>query len=244
MAPLTCAGRALRFGPPLAAAAALAHLAPAATWLPPVRARFPELAGRGRAGHVALTFDDGPHAEATPRMLDALERLDVRATFFLLGDRVAALPDMAARIAAAGHEVATHGWDHRAPVRPWRDRADLRRALTALAEVTGVQAAWYRPPYGVLTTTRLAAARALRLRPVLWTAWGRDWRRRATPTSITAEILTAADGGGTLLLHGSDAASPPGSWHATLAAVPEIVTGLRDRGLTIGPLRDHGVSPT
>ncbi|MYR56237.1 polysaccharide deacetylase family protein, partial [Streptomyces sp. SID625] len=68
-------------------AAAVVHIVPAASWLPRFRSRcLPHLAGHGRTGHVALTFDDGPDPASTPHFLDALDRLDVRATFFVLGE--------------------------------------------------------------------------------------------------------------------------------------------------------------
>lgn len=232
--------RAVAWGAAVCGTGVLAHAAPAATWLPGVRMRwFPRLAGRGTAGHVALTFDDGPHPYATPRLLDLLAGRGVRATFFLLGTQATTYPRVAADIAAAGHEIAVHGWDHRAPLRPWRDRADLRRAAAAIAEVTGRVPVWYRPPYGVLTASRLSAARACRLRPVLWTAWAHDWRRRATAASISAELARGARGGGTILLHDSDAAAAPGCWADMLAALPAVLDGLDDAHLTVGPLGEH-----
>jgi peptidoglycan/xylan/chitin deacetylase (PgdA/CDA1 family) len=85
-----------------AAGAGLAawHLAPAATWLPPVRRWFPTLSGRGDPGHVALTFDDGPKADSTPHVLAALGDLGLHATFFMLGAAVAAQPELAEQIRA------------------------------------------------------------------------------------------------------------------------------------------------
>lgn len=219
-----------------------AGLAPAATWLPAVRLRlFPGLAGLGDAGRTAVTFDDGPHPRATPRLLDTLADLDVRATFFLLGQQAAAYPRIVDRIAREGHEVAVHGWDHRLPVRPWRDHADLRRAVTALSELTGYSPYWYRPPYGILTAPRLAAARGLGLRPVLWTGWAHDWTARATPASVLRELTAAPLGGATLLLHDSDIMAAPGCWRATLRALPGLVAHIRARGLVPGCLGAHGV---
>src|SRR5688500_1569952 len=92
------------------AAVAAAHIAPAATWLPVVRRRFPRLAGVGHPAHVALTFDDGPDPESTPRFLDALEELGVRATFFVLGDGVVRHPSVVRETVRRGHELAVHGW--------------------------------------------------------------------------------------------------------------------------------------
>src|SRR5258708_9061974 len=97
-----------------AAGLAVVQVGPGITGLAPVRnAFFPGLSGIGMPDHMALTFDDGPDQESTPPVLDTLRERGVRATFFLLGSRVAMMPKLAAEIVAAGHEVAVHGWDHR-----------------------------------------------------------------------------------------------------------------------------------
>jgi peptidoglycan/xylan/chitin deacetylase (PgdA/CDA1 family) len=229
----------------VSALAALAHIGPAATWLPGLRRRwFPALAGLGRPGHVALTFDDGPHPASTPRFLDALEELGVRATFFVLGENAARCPATARELVRRGHEVAVHGWSHD---RPWlpspaRDARELERAAGTVGDVTGRAPHWYRPPYGILTSGRWAAARHAGLRPVLWTAWGKDWRHDATPASVRAAVTADLDGGGTILLHDTDHASAPGSWRAALGALPGLVADCRARGLTVGPLAEHGVA--
>ena len=101
---------------------------------------------------------------------------------------------------------------------------------------------WYRPPYGVLTGAALGAAGRLGLTPVLWTAWGQDWIARATPDSVYRTVLDDLAGGGTVLLHDSDVTSVPGSWRATLGALPRLVATCRERGLTVGPLSGHGLT--
>lgn len=228
---------------PLAAVAAAAHIAPAATWLPVVRHRlFPRLAGVGRPSHVALTFDDGPDPESTPLFLDALDALGVRATFFVLGDSVVRHHSVVRETVRRGHELAVHGWSHD---RPWLpapagDAHALRRAVGAVHDLTGRRPRWYRPPYGILTTGRWAAARAAGLRTVLWTAWGRDWTAQATPASVYATVRADLRGGGTVVLHDTDRMSAPGCWRAALGALPDIVSDCRDAGLSIGPLAEHG----
>ena len=220
----------------------LLHAGPAATWLPRVRRLLPALAGVGGAGHVALTFDDGPDPRSTPRFLDELERLGCRATFFVLGEMLERHPRLGRRIVADGHEIAVHGWSHQNALlaRPGRMAAELGRAAELVAAVTGVAPRWYRPPYGVLSAETLLAARARGLRPVLWTAWGRDWTASASPASVLAELAPGLRGGATLLLHDSDHTSAPGSWHSGLGALPEVVDRCHRAGLRIGPLRDHG----
>ncbi|GGQ08902.1 polysaccharide deacetylase family protein [Streptomyces roseolilacinus] len=232
-----------------AAVAGLAgwHVVPAATWLPGVRgALWPALDGRGDPGRVALTFDDGPDPGTTPLFLRALERLSVRATFFVLGERLERAPALGRLIVAEGHELAVHGWGHAPPwvPRPVREVREVARAAALVSDVAGCRPLWYRPPYGVLTGGRWAAARAAGLRPVLWSAWGRDWTADATPASVRAEVARGTRGGATVLLHDSDALCAPGSWRAALGALPGLVADCRARGLVVGRLADHGVGLT
>lgn len=230
---------------PVAGLAGLAlHAGPAATWLPAVRRRFPSLAGVGNPDHVALTFDDGPDPGSTPLFLDELRRLGRHATFFLVGEELERHPDLGRRIAAEGHEVAVHGWRHRnallAP--PGRVTAEVRRAADLVAEVTGAEPIWYRPPYGVISGETLVAARARGLRTLLWTAWGRDWTGTASPESVLATVVADLRGGGTVLLHDSDRTSAAGAWRSALGALPGLLARCDDMGLRAGPLREHGVA--
>jgi peptidoglycan/xylan/chitin deacetylase (PgdA/CDA1 family) len=225
-----------------AGAAALCHLGPAASWLPPVRRVIsPGLDGRGAPDHVALTFDDGPDPESTPYFLEELDRLGARATFFVLGARLERFWWLGQRIVADGHELAVHGWRHEQfwHARPRSGLRDLARAAETVRRAAGVPPRWYRPPYGVLTATRLAAARRLGLRPVLWTAWGRDWTAGADAQSVLAVLARRMSGGATVLLHDSDHTSEPGAWHSALDALPHLVTRCRAEGLTVGPLAEH-----
>ena len=227
------------------AALALAHIGPGVTWLPPVRRRWaPSLAGLGRPGHLALTFDDGPQREGTPAVLEALDRLGWRATFFLLGCAVRAEPQVAAQVAAAGHEIAVHGDRHRYLLTrtPGAARDDLARAIRSVTEATGSVPHWYRPPYGVLTTGGLLAARATGVRPVLWSAWGRDWTASASPRSVVDELCSGVLDGGTALLHDSDVTSAAGSWRTTVAALPLLAEEVARRGLRVGTLGEHGIT--
>jgi peptidoglycan/xylan/chitin deacetylase (PgdA/CDA1 family) len=228
-------------------AAALAlHAAPALTARDPLRRAFPDLAGVGAPGGVALTFDDGPHPQGTPAVLGLLEDLGWTATFFLLGSQVAQDPRAARAVVEAGHEVAVHGYTHgnhllrSAPALV----ADLRAASDLITAATGVRPRWFRPPYGVLSGGSLLAARAAGLRPVLWTAWGRDWRP-TTPAAITEVVVSGLREGGTILLHDSDCTSTPGSWRATAASLPQLARHVRAQGWAVRTLSDHlGLAPS
>ncbi|HMC53195.1 MAG TPA: polysaccharide deacetylase family protein [Acidimicrobiales bacterium] len=221
------------------------HAAPAITSIAPVRRRLlPRLHGLGRPDHVALTFDDGPDAESTPAFLEALDGLGWRATFFMLGTMVRRYPGLAAEVAAAGHELAVHGDEHLSELwrAPWSVRADLARARDTVGEVSGAEPVWFRPPYGVLCSGGVAASRALSLRPVLWSAWGRDWRAAATPRSVAADVEADLVPGATVLLHDSDCTSAPGSWRSALGALPLLAEQFAARGYRTGTLAEHGLT--
>jgi peptidoglycan-N-acetylglucosamine deacetylase len=224
---------------PLALAAA--QVAPAATWLPAVRAAFPRLAGCGRSDHVALTFDDGPDAVSTPAILDLLRAHDARATFFLVGERISRASDVVQRIVDEGHEIGLHGWRHRYM---FTSSPRLARCLNAISDVVGAQQArprWFRPPYGVLSATSALEAARHRLAPILWTTWAKDWRPDATPESVEAMMTPGLVGGATLLLHDASTDRAPMSWTATAGALPGLLRQCAERGLQVGPLCEHGV---
>ncbi len=227
-----------------AAGVAVAQAGPGLTGFGPVRSvAFRRLAGSGDPGHVALTFDDGPDPASTPAFLRVLADRGVRATFFMLGSLVARAPALAAEVAAAGHEIGVHGWDHRyLPARgPTATRSDLTRATELIAEVTGARPWLFRPPYGVLSGLSLVTARDLRLTPLLWGAWGREWAPGATGETVLQTLVRGLDGGVTVLLHDSGCIAPPGSSEAALAAVPALLDECAHRGLRVGPVAEHGL---
>jgi peptidoglycan/xylan/chitin deacetylase (PgdA/CDA1 family) len=220
------------------------HALPALTGVRPVRlAVSPSLSGVGRSDHVALTFDDGPDARSTPVILAALERQGWRATFFMLGRMVERNRDVAADVAARGHEVALHGYDHVSHLRrsPGQVHDDLRRGCDLVADATGQAPRWFRPPYGLLSAGTCWAAPRLGLRTVLWTAWGRDWRAEATAESVSADVGRGLRPGATVLLHDSDCTSAAGAWRSAESALPRLAELFAAHGLTVGPLGEHQV---
>jgi len=237
-------GRALLAAGAAAGSAWLLNAAPSVVAVPGVRLRLtPVLAGLGRSDHVALTFDDGPDPASTPAVLEALDRLGWKATFFMLGAMVEAAPGLAAEVAGAGHEVAVHGQIHLSELRrpPSRVMSDLQRAAATVERATGEGVTWFRPPYGIMAASGLWACRRLGLRPVLWTCWGRDWRLEATAESVLADVEADLRPGATVLLHDSDCTSDPGSWHSTVEALPQLAERFAASGWQVGPLRDHGL---
>lgn len=220
------------------------HAGPALAGVSPFGIRFtPALVGRGRADHVALTFDDGPDPVSTPAFLEVLDRLDWHATFFMLGTMARRAPGLTREVAAAGHEIAVHGDEHRNMLRrlPGAAADDIRRCRDSLTDLTGVAPRWFRPPFGVLSYGALRGATRAGLTTVLWTTWGRDWRKEATPESVTADVLRRYVEGGTVLLHDSDCESYPGSWRSALGALPRLADAFAARHLHVGPVGDHGI---
>ena len=106
--------------------------------------------------------------------------------------------------------------------RPRHASDDIRRAYDTVADATGVEPRWFRPPFGISSYASLRAARGLGMTTVLWTTWGRDWRREATPDRLFADVTRRYLDGGTVLLHDSDCTSYPGSWRSPSARLPRL----------------------
>jgi peptidoglycan-N-acetylglucosamine deacetylase len=215
-------------------AGAVAYAGPAlAPVVPAIGGALPVVLRQEGAEGVALTFDDGPHPEGTPAVLEALREAGAEATFFLAGEQVSRRPSLVAEIVAAGHRVELHCYRHRSQLRlsPRALLDDADRARAAIEEAGGQEVRDYRPPYGIFSAPGLRAVRGRGWRPVLWSQWGRDWTRRATPASIARRVGTRARAGDILLLHDADYYSAPGSWIRTAAALPIVLEELEGRGL-------------
>jgi peptidoglycan/xylan/chitin deacetylase (PgdA/CDA1 family) len=172
-----------------------------------------------------------------------LDELGWSATVFMLGEMVRRAPGLARDVADAGHEIAVHGDVHGNMLRrtPRTTDTDIARAVDSITEATGVTPAWFRPPFGIQSYASLHSARARGMRTVLWTTWGRDWRKEATPDTVTADVLRRYVDGGTVLLHDSDCTSYPESWRSTLGALPKLADAFASRGLAVGTVGAHGL---
>ncbi|MEA2441645.1 MAG: hypothetical protein QOH76_3069 [Thermoleophilaceae bacterium] len=215
---------------------AAALLAGAAWCGPGLATHVPQLCGplgiarRVPGDGVALTFDDGPHPEGTPAVLDALG--EARAIFFLVGEQVERYPDLAREVRSRGHEIGLHGFRHRNQMRvsPRWLADDLGRGAEAIASATGGAPRLYRPPYGIFTPAGLALTRG-RFERLLWSKWGRDWRERTTPEEIASLATRDLSAGDVILLHDADWYSASGSHRRTAAAVPLLLEALERAGL-------------
>ena len=219
--------------------AAVLHAGPALA--PIVPGLGPALGIEMRRGDdgVALTFDDGPHPQGTPAVLEVLRERGATAIFFLVGEQVERYPALVAEIVAAGHGVELHCFCHRNNLRlgPASFLEDAERARLSIEEAGGRAVTCYRPPYGIFSAATLRAVRRRGWRPVLWSRWGRDWDRGATAESIARRASAGIGAGDIVLLHDADYYSARGSWVRTAAALPLILDEIEACGLKTASLR-------
>jgi len=183
------------------------------------------------AGGVVLSFDDGPHPEGTPSILEALARAGHKAAFFLVGEQVRRRPELVREIASQGHLIALHADRHRLQIRltAAQLREDLERGRAAIEDAGGTKVSWHRPPYGIYSSAGLEAARGAGLEPLLWSRWGKDWRRLTTPQRIAARATRDLGPGDVILLHDADFYNARNSHRRTAAALELIVAELASR---------------
>ncbi len=222
------------------------HTVPSTLAFSPVgRYVSPALAGVGRQGPRRADVRRRPDPASTPEFLSTSTELGWHATFFMLGDMVRAAPGLAAEVAAAGHEVAVHADTHRSQktMGPRAIRDDVRPRHDAVADgVRGGAGVVPAAARGALARGQghgPAARDAVRalddLGPGL--AGRGDARVRAAPTSCPGWV-----DGGTVLLHDSDCTSDPGAWRSTVGGLRLLAAGFADRGLSVGPVGEHGVA--
>jgi peptidoglycan-N-acetylglucosamine deacetylase len=189
---------------------------------------------------IALTFDDGPDPEVTPRVLDALATHGVRATFFAIGHKLEAHPELARRIRAEGHELGNHSWHHSRWQNffgPAAHTRELARGARAIRAVTGERASpLYRPPIGLKSPSLARAAHHARLTLVGWSLKSLD-TQIADPERIAARVLRRIRPGDIVLLH--DGHDRLGRHRPACArAVPLILRGLHEKGLACATVSD------
>jgi peptidoglycan-N-acetylglucosamine deacetylase len=172
------------------------------------------------ANEVALTFDDGPSRTQTPAILETLDRLGARATFFEEGRHVRGREALMRQILAAGDEIGNHSFHH--PVDP--GEAELASTQAAIRAATGFTPCLFRPPYGELNRTEKAAAIANGLQLVFWTLDSEDDTHPGVGP-IRARVVRRTKPGSIVLLHDG------GHHPQTVEALPGIVEGLQRRGL-------------
>jgi peptidoglycan/xylan/chitin deacetylase (PgdA/CDA1 family) len=198
---------------------------------------------------VALSFDDGPDPEITPRLLDLLDAHDMKATFFLLTERVRRYPDLAREIAARGHEVGLHGDRHdrltRVPSVELKQR--LSQAKSELETAVARPVRYFRPPFGAQSVRTLFAARSCGLDVVVWGPYAGEWIE-GTADDVAGRAMQGLHPGSILLLH-DGLELPPGETvpkvdrYAAFAVLFERMRGAGLLGTSVGDLIACGLQP-
>lgn len=215
-----------------------AGLWPRSTLLGPNLQRLP--AAAVARGQVALTFDDGPDAEVTPRVLDLLDGAGARATFFVIAERALAAPALTREIVARGHTLANHSAAHRhnfSLLGPAALRREIGRAQQILADLAGVRAHCFRAPAGLRNPLLDPVLHGLNLHLVSWTRRGFDTRER-DPGRVLARLTRGLAAGDILLLHDGHAARCSTGLPVVLEVLPALLKQLREAALVPATLAD------
>ena len=195
---------------------------------------YPTITHGPRQGlRVALSFDDGPDPVITPQVLDVLVQYGAHATFFVIGESLAAHPEIGRRMAAEGHAIGNHSWQHSRwqnfYTAGWHGR-EIERGEQAIAAVTGSSApVLYRPPVGLKSGELAHAAWRRGLTLVAWSLHSRDTRLKDAE-SIARRVLARVRAGDIVLMH--DGHDLPGRTRPVCAAALRLILqGLREQGL-------------
>ena len=175
---------------------------------------------------IALTIDDGPHPVYTPQVLRILEKHHVRATFSMVGENVSYYPAIAREVAAAGHTIINHTWNHAnlTSLSASRQRQEITRAAEAIESAAGVRPRMFRAPYGAWTPQALAYCASERLTALDWSVDPRDWSRPGV-NEIVSTIMRTTKSGSIILEHDGG-----GNRAQTVAALKVVIPRLLDKG--------------
>lgn len=200
---------------------------------------FGDVLYRGDASRpeIALTFDDGPHPVTTRKVLEHLARAGVKATFFVIGEKVERHPDVVRDIARAGHAIGAHGYRHDrlyAFKPPAAVVDDIRKTCDVIERATGARPHWFRPPVGQVSPRTAAGVKRAGLETVAWSVRGLDGLASAVPERVAERIERGLTPGAVVLLH--DASEHDDRFPASIDALPRILESIQRRGLRVSPL--------
>ena len=184
---------------------------------------------------VALTFDDGPDPNWTPKVLDALRERGVKATFCVIGSYAEANPDLIADIVHDGHTLCNHSWNHELDLGEWSDgeiKANLRRTNDAIRKAApGAEVAYFRQPGGRWTDRAIGVAAELGMESLHWAVDPSDWDRSTSDAQIRDHVIARSEPGAIVLLH--DGAS---NQRSMLSALDPILDEFERRGYAVSSL--------
>lgn len=185
---------------------------------------------KGRTKAIALTFDDGPDPDSTPRILDTLRENDLQATFFVIGHKAVNHPDLLRRIVEEGHTIANHSYSHSyfiALFSGQKLRTDIQRCNEAIRDITGRVPVFFRPPFGVTNPRYAAVLKDLQMQSIGWSLRSMDTRAKNKYQLINT-IISKLKPKDIVLLHD----------HLSLTAdtLPDMIGHCREMGIKIEPL--------
>ncbi len=194
---------------------------------------FVEAVTKTANGKVLLTFDDGPHPEFTPGILDILNREGVKAVFFMIGREAETYRGIMSKVVEEGHGIGIHSYAHK-PSWGWMSRKqvaeDLRRCKAVLEQSTGGRPVnMFRPPYGVTNPNIADIVRSMELRVIGWDVRSFD-TVKDDPHRIVEKVLQKVKAGSIILLHDRLV--------QTREALPAIIEGIKQKGLSFGTIND------
>lgn len=183
---------------------------------------------------VALTFDDGPHPKYTSKVLDILKEDDVKATFFLVGNKAQENSAVIRRMVKEGHQIGNHSMSHTHLLSLQREKnqiKEMEECQAAIFDTAGISPLYYRPPMGYKTPSTLKAAKILGLTIVGWDIKGWDVFQ-TDPAKIASSVLNRVGRGSIILLHDSSSITGKSTDRAPMIeALSIIIAGLKERGL-------------
>ena len=189
---------------------------------------------------IFLTFDDGPDAETTPRILRHLEKFNAKATFFVKGLQIPMVPGMLVQIIKAGHALGNHGFSH---VSLWTRKKsfiveEIQKTNQLIEKACGITTYLFRPPYGKFRPVLKKILEDYGMRAVLWNVDSRDYVKSESPQSIIRNVLLSAKPGSIILLHDSTK-----NGLNSLQALPTILNNFSERGFHFASLEDYLPKP-
>ncbi len=173
---------------------------------------------------IALTFDDGPWPTTTRQILDILKKNNIKATFFWVGRYLQTYPELGKQVAAAGHAIGNHTWNHQY-IKYNEDGAarEIDRTSSLIEELTGVKTSMFRPPGGILNNGLAAYAQKKNYAVIMWSADSLDWR--TATQSLMDNVMRQANSGGIVLMHDGG-----GNRSRTVQALPDIIARFKKEG--------------
>ncbi len=209
-----------------AIAAGYQSMSPTGQWYGRTFSRFQDGSRR-----LALTYDDGPNDPHTLRLLEVLDKHQIHATFFVIGQYVQKRPDIVREIAEQGHVIGNHTFNH--PLLIFKSEAEIKRQITeckrAINDAVGEHSNLFRPPFGGRRPAVIRIARELGLQPVMWNVTGYDWNAPAAET-IERKVSREIKGGDIVLLHDGGHKKFGADRSSTVAASDTLISQYKSEG--------------